>query len=235
MRISLRTGVLLKYSIRQTIINIWQSIKQTFIIIIMQHRSCKIDNDSQVAIVGGGPAGSFFALYLRHFARLQGVDPYITIYQDRSFDALGPKGCKGCAGIISLSLIKDMAELSISPPPEVIQSTIDRFAVHTPYASIDISNPDKDIKIMSVYRGGGPRISHYEKNISFDGWLLRQAENNGIEVKSEKVARIWTGATAGLEAAGKRIDYDLLAPESTPKRSLLTARPTGRPEPTSWP
>ncbi len=177
----------------------------------MKRQSYQLDNDSRVAIIGGGPAGSFFALYLRHFARLQGVHPEITIYQQRSFDALGPKGCKGCAGIISLSLIKDMAELNISPPPEVIQTTIDRFAVHSPYATIDISNPDKDIKIMSVYRGGGPRLSHYEKKISFDGWLLRQAGNNGIEVKNEKVSRIWTGETAGLEAAGKRADYDLLA------------------------
>ncbi|MDP2267929.1 MAG: hypothetical protein Q8K46_02065, partial [Deltaproteobacteria bacterium] len=104
-----------------------------------------------------------------------------------------------------------MAELNISPPPEVIQATIERFAVHSPYASIDISNPDKDIKIMSVYRGGGPRLSHYEKKISFDGWLLRQAENNGISVKSEKVSRIWTGAAAGIEAAEKRTDYDLVA------------------------
>jgi len=170
-----------------------------------------LDSDSRVAIIGGGPAGSFFALYLRHFARLRGINPQITIYQDRSFDALGPKGCKGCAGIISLSLIKNMAELNISPPPEVIQTIIDRFAVHSPYASIDISNPDNDLKIMSVYRGGGPRISHYEKKISFDGWLLRQVENNGIEVINEKVACLWTGELAGIEVAGKRIDYDLLA------------------------
>ena len=177
----------------------------------MKHLNYQLDNDSRVAVIGGGPAGSFFALYLRHFAGLRGFLPHITIYQDRSFDALGPKGCKGCAGIISLSLIKDMAELNINPPPEVIQTSIDRFAVHSPYASIDISNPDKDGKIMSVYRGGGPRTSHYEKKISFDGWLLREAVNTGIEVKSEKVTRIWTGATAGLEVAGKRADYELLA------------------------
>ncbi|MBW6486097.1 MAG: FAD-dependent oxidoreductase [Syntrophobacterales bacterium] len=176
----------------------------------MNHPSYKIDNDSRIAIVGGGPAGSFFALYLRHFARIKGLNPRITIYQDRFFDTLGPKGCKGCAGIISMSLIKNMAELNISPPPEVIQTTIDRFAVHSPYATIDISNPDTDLKIMSVYRGGGPRVSHYEKKISFDGWLLRQAENNGIEVVNERIASLWTGGSAGIEVAGKRIDYDLL-------------------------
>ena len=177
----------------------------------MKSPSYQLNNDSRVAIIGGGPAGSFFALYLRHYARLRGIQPQITIYQERPFDALGPKGCKGCAGIISLSLIKDMAELDISPPPEIIQTIIDSFAVHSPYASIDISNPDKDIRIMSVYRGGGPRISHYEKQISFDGWLLRQAEKNDIEVVNTRITRLWTGEVTGLEVAGKRIDCDLLA------------------------
>ena len=176
----------------------------------MDQKNYEIETGSKVAVIGGGPAGSFFALYLLHFAHRQGIHPEITIYQQRSFDALGPQGCKGCAGIISLSLLKNIAELELTLPPEVIQTRIDRFAVHSPYASIDISNPEKDLQIMSVYRGGGPRVSHYEKKISFDGWLLKQAENSGAVVKNETVSRIWTGSGAGLEAAGKSTDYDLV-------------------------
>ena len=176
----------------------------------MVQRPYQLEDSSRIAIVGGGPAGVFFALYLRHFAQSKGISPAITIFQQRPFDALGPKGCKGCAGIVSQSLLKDMAALNISPPPEVIQAVIDRFAVHSPYASIDISNPEKDFQIMSVYRGGGPRISHYEKKISFDGWLLRQAENQGIEVRNEAVSRIWAGSAAGVEVAGIRSNYDLV-------------------------
>lgn len=176
----------------------------------MERKSYQIDDDSKVAIIGGGPAGSFFALYLLHFARMKGIRPEITIYQQRSFDALGPKGCKGCAGIVSLMFLKNIAELELSIPPEVVQSKIDRFAVHSPYGSIDMSNPEKDMQIMSVYRGGGPRISHYEKNVSFDGWLLRQAENRGARVENEAVSRIRVGSLAEIETGGKRISYDLI-------------------------
>jgi len=129
----------------------------------MERQSYQIVDGSKVAVVGGGPAGSFFALYLLHFARMKGIWPEITIYQERSFDALGPEGCKGCAGVVSLTLLKNIAELDLAIPPEVIQTKIDRFAVHSPYGSIDISNPEKDAQVISVYRGGGPRISHYEK------------------------------------------------------------------------
>ena len=176
----------------------------------MDHKNCLIKTGSKVAIVGGGPAGSFFALYLRHFTELKGIKPEITIYQQRSFDALGPEGCKGCAGIISLSLMKNLAELNLALPPEIIQTAIDRFALHSPYGHIDISNPEKDSSVMSVYRGGGPRISHFEKRISFDGWLLRQAENRGVMVVNETVSRIRTAPRREIEISGKRISFDLV-------------------------
>ncbi len=176
----------------------------------MKYQPCLIGDGSKIAIVGGGPAGSFFALYLRHFARLQGLHPEITIYQQRSFADLGPKGCKGCAGIISPSLMKNLAELNLTLPPEVIQTVIEGFAVHSPHGRIDISNPEKDAPIVSVYRGGGPRISHYEKNISFDDWLLQEAGNNDVDVKKASVSRIWAGSPAGLEVAGERINCELV-------------------------
>ncbi len=176
-------------------------------------QSWQIENGSKIAIVGGGPAGSFFALYLLHFARMKGIQPEITIYQQRSFDSLGPKGCKGCAGILSPSLVKNLAELELDIPDEVIQARIDRFAVHSPYASIDISNPEKDSQILSVYRGNGPRISHYEKDVTFDGWLLRQAEKRGARVENRNVSiiRVSSGEEAEIETAREKIHYDLVA------------------------
>ncbi len=132
----------------------------------------KIETGSRVAIIGGGPAGSFFSLYLRHYAAERGIQPEITIYQPRPFDEVGFRGCKGCAGIISLTLFKNLSELNLTIPDEVIQSRIEHYTVHSPYTSVSISNPEKEIQIVSVYRGAGPRISHFDKPISFDGWLL---------------------------------------------------------------
>ncbi len=123
----------------------------------------------KVAIIGGGPAGSFFALYLLKFARERGIRPGITMYHERDFNDLGPKGCKGCAGIPSPTLTRNLQELNLKLPEEIIRAKIEHYAVHSPYTLVSIANPEKGIDICSVYRGVGPRISHFEYHISVDG------------------------------------------------------------------
>ena len=131
----------------------------------------KLETGSKVAVIGGGPAGSSFALYLQHYAAEKGSHPEVTIYEPRNFKELGSKGCKGCAGILSLSLLRNLGELGLTLPDEIIQSKIEHYAVHSPYSSISISNPKKGAQIASIYRGDGPRKYHYENPISFDDWL----------------------------------------------------------------
>ena len=176
----------------------------------MNQNSARLENGSKVAIVGGGPAGSLFALYLLRYAGEKGIRPEVTIYQQRSFSALGPKGCKGCAGILSASLLKNLGELGLSLPGEVIQSKIAHYIVHSPYTSISISKPEKEIEVASVNRGGGPRISHGESHLGFDGWLLGQAQERGVKVESQAVCRIHLGHEAVIEVAGGKLNYDLV-------------------------
>ncbi len=177
----------------------------------MNKGSNKIETGSKVAIIGGGPAGSFFALYLLHYAMEKGIQPDITIYQERNFNELGPKGCKGCAGILSISLLRNLGELNLAIPEEIIQRGIERYTVHSPHTSITISNPEKGVQIISIYRGGGPRISHYENPISFDGWLLREAQKRGVRVEKQAVSRIYLEQEEPVvEVGGKKLIYDLV-------------------------
>ncbi len=57
----------------------------------------RLESGSRVAVIGGGPSGSFLALYLLHYARQKGLELKVDIYQERAFSRLGPRGCKGCA------------------------------------------------------------------------------------------------------------------------------------------
>lgn len=170
----------------------------------------KIATGSKVAVIGGGPAGSFFALYLQHYAAEKGIHPEVTIYEPRNFKELGSKGCKGCAGILSLSLLRNLGELGLTIPDEIIQSRIEHYAVHSPFTSISISNPEKGAQIVSIYRGGGPSKSHCENPVSFDDWLLGQAQERGARVEKQRVSRVYLEGGARIEVAGRRLEYDLI-------------------------
>ncbi|MBI2861083.1 MAG: FAD-dependent oxidoreductase [Chloroflexi bacterium] len=176
----------------------------------MNKKSAGIDTGSRVAVVGGGPAGSFFALYLLHYARQKGITPEVTIFQRRSFDALGSKGCKGCAGILSLSMQKNLGELGLVIPEHIVMARVKQYAIHTPYTSITISNPSRRFDIISVYRGGGPRLSSYDQPVSFDGWLLDQARQQGARVEEKAVSRVSLQNGASIEAGGEVLQYDLV-------------------------
>lgn len=169
-----------------------------------------IETGSKVAIIGGGPAGSFFALYLMKYAQEVGKRPEITIYEPRNFREPGHKGCKGCAGILSVSLLRNLVELGLALPEEVIQHRIESYTVHSPYSAITFSNPERGTQIFSVYRGSGPRLSHGMSPTSFDGWLLKEAENHGAMVERDRVASIYLGQEAGIEVSDERLNYDLI-------------------------
>ncbi len=59
-----------------------------------------LSNGSQIAIIGGGPAGCFFAHFASRIARDKGIDVNITIFEGKDFCQKGPRGCNMCTGVI---------------------------------------------------------------------------------------------------------------------------------------
>lgn len=192
----------------------------------------KLEKRSRVAVIGGGAAGSFFALFLLHFAREKGLRPEITIYQQRKFDEPGPKGCKGCAGILSASLLRNLEELGLLLPEEIIQARIGQYMVHSPYTTISMANPEKGRPVASVFRGCGPRVSQAEA-ISFDGWLLRMAQMRGARVENQRVRAASVAPELIVEAGGAKITHDLIVLASGVNAPPITIRGAAyRPPPT---
>jgi flavin-dependent dehydrogenase len=81
----------------------------------------KLEDGSEIAVIGGGPAGSFFSYFVLGQARRVGLDLQVDIYEPRRFDESGPSGCNHCGGIISESLVQLLATEGINIPPGVVQ------------------------------------------------------------------------------------------------------------------
>ncbi len=135
-----------------------------------------LQDGSRVCIIGGGPAGSFAALHLLQMAKARGRTLDVTIFEPHApCSAPGPRSCKGCAGILSSGLVRNLAALGLTVPADVIQSELHAYVIHMFGQVITISQPDPARRILSVYRGSGPRQPWGPPVAGFDEFLLAGA------------------------------------------------------------
>ncbi|ODS34782.1 MAG: putative geranylgeranyl reductase [Candidatus Scalindua rubra] len=151
-----------------------------------------LNDGSQIAIIGGGPAGSFFAHFASKFAKERGINVGITIFEGKSFHQKGPRGCNMCGGVISEKLYGELKSQEILIPERCIQREIDGYHFQTQDGYIEVHNPrpSTEKKIVTVYRGDGPMFSQQSESISFDNFLLSHVENMGVNVCSDIVSDV---------------------------------------------
>ncbi len=152
--------------------------------------SLHLQNGDRIGIVGGGPAGSFAALHLIDKARRAKLDLQITIFEPRDFTLPGPIGCNRCAGLLSSRLTRGLKTLQLSLPDDVVQAEIRGYSVHLGDDVVQITQPDPERHIVSVYRGGGPRMLLGPPTASFDAFLLSQAEQRGALICHQRVRKV---------------------------------------------
>ncbi len=172
-----------------------------------------LQDGSSVAVVGGGPAGSFFAYFLIEMAERAGIQLRVDVFEPRDFSLRAPRGCNMCGGIISESLVQNLASEGINLPTEVVQRGIDAYVLHLESGSVRIDTPLHEKRIAAVYRGPGPRDLSSPKWTSFDGHLQKLAAERGARIEPHRVGRI--GRTVDrIEVEAKGVEtrpYDLVA------------------------
>ncbi|MGR3219002.1 MAG: hypothetical protein ACUZ8H_04180 [Candidatus Anammoxibacter sp.] len=151
-----------------------------------------LENGSKIVIVGGGPAGSFFAHFALHLAKEKGIEISVTIFDRRSFTKCGQSGCNMCAGVISESLYEKLKNADIALPDSKVQQVIDGYYFQTQDYGLQLYHPQKEHSphIFTVFRGGGPINRTEHDNVSFDDYLLHHAESQGAEIVNATVREI---------------------------------------------
>jgi flavin-dependent dehydrogenase len=174
--------------------------------------SLTLDDGSRIAVVGGGPAGSFFSYFLLMFAERLGREVSLDIFDPKDFSSRGPLGCNMCGGIISESLVQSLAMEGINLPDNVVQRGIDSYVMHTEVGTRRIDTPTHEKRIAGVHRGGGPRTAREVRWDSFDGYLLNKALAKGARSYRSRVTGLgWRDGKPEVrlgEAAPQA--YDLL-------------------------
>lgn len=172
----------------------------------------RLDSGSRVAVLGGGPAGSFFSYFFLETAHMMGLDVEVDIYEWRDFSRPSPQGCNMCGGVISESLAQMLAVEGLNLPPTVVQRGIDSYVLHMDAGAVRIQTPLQEKRIAVVHRGSGPRDIKESKWRSFDGFLLDQAVAKGaqlIRLRADGV--VWEDSRPRVATKeGTSPPYDLL-------------------------
>lgn len=155
-----------------------------------------LKDGSHVAVIGGGPAGSFFSYFLLDMADRIDLRLKVDIYEPRAFAKPGPVGCNMCGGIISETLVQNLAVDGVYLDSEVVQRGIDAYELHTDVGSVRIATPHDEMRIGAVHRGGGPRDVTEPRWDSFDHHLLANATERGARVVTARVQEM--GRVDGL-------------------------------------
>jgi flavin-dependent dehydrogenase len=155
--------------------------------ISLKNESLILDNGSRVGVIGGGPAGSFFSYFLLQMADRSGINLSVDIYEKKNFCAFGPVGCNMCGGVISESLVQALSVEGIEFPPQVVQRSVDSFVFHSAVESVTLYAPFREMRMATVYRGGGPKGNTNPRWTSFDDYLLNLAAAKGAKVIHERV------------------------------------------------
>jgi len=150
------------------------------------------DNDC-VAIVGGGPAGSFFAIHLLREAKRLNRHLEVVIVEKRGLTDLGAdsfqcRGCNFCAGGISPRLNEILEEQGLVVPEEIIQGRIDHVWIQGQWKNFRLRVP-KGMRMYSVFRGSLPSRRSGRPG-GFDAFLLGEAVKKGARVLYGKVEGI---------------------------------------------
>jgi len=171
-----------------------------------------LEDKSRVAVIGGGPAGTFFSYFLLAMAERVGMDIQVDIIESRDFSRPAPAGCNMCGGIVSESLVQTLATEGINLPSAVIQRGIDSYVLHMDVGSVKIETPLQEKRIGAVHRGAGPRGIQNHRWDSFDGFLLKLAADKGANIVSGRVEEVrWEEGRPTVKVrGGQSVAYDLL-------------------------
>ena len=150
----------------------------------------QLNDNSSIAVVGGGPAGSFFTYFALDFSKRIDLDITIDIYEAKDFTKIGAGGCNHCGGIISESLVQSLASDGIVIPSNIIRNGINTYTLHVEQGKTVIKSPSNEQRIASVFRGCGPKGCLDTSQRSFDDFLLKLCEKNGANIIYEKITNV---------------------------------------------
>lgn len=175
--------------------------------VVEASRTCDalhLSDGARVAVIGSGPAGSLFAYFLLDMAKRIDLSLEVDLWEPRgTFSRTGPTGCNMCGGIVSETLVQNLAIEGVALSPAVVQRGIDSYVLHTDVGRTRIATPLAEMRIGAVHRGAGPKGATSQRWESFDHHLQARALARGARLVASRVERITREEDGLVRVEGK--------------------------------
>lgn len=150
-------------------------------------------NGDSAVVIGGGPAGAFFAIHLLREARSLDRRIDVAIVEKRSpaqptDDCWNCLGCTFCAGGISPRLHQVFEQHGLTVPEDVIQEEVDSVWIHGEWKNFPLRVP-AGMRMYTVFRGSLPG-RRSDASGGFDAFLLGEAVKEGARLVCGEVRTI---------------------------------------------
>ncbi len=140
---------------------------------------------AQVVIIGGGPAGTLFAIHLLRRAGQLRKNIRVAIIEKKReptfcSSPLPPtcrEGCNYCAGGISPRMADALSNMGLSPPESLVQGEVRALTIQSEWKNIELALP-AGRRMFSVFRGSRP-MRRSDRHVNFDSFLLHKAVEEG--------------------------------------------------------
>lgn len=164
-------------------------------------RQISLEDRATIVVVGGGPAGAFFAIKMLRRAKgaARAIEVLILERKRESQDCEPSygfplrEGCNYCAGGISPRLADILDDMGLTLPEEVLQSRVQSLTIHGEWKNIELPIPDGR-RMLSVFRGSRPR-HRAARHVNFDSYLLQKAVEEGAKVVTGEVYEVCRSAS----------------------------------------
>ncbi len=172
------------------------------------------ESENRIVIIGGGPAGSFFAFcLLKESQRLSRKIEVVVIEKKSTLkledNSWWSKGCNFGAGGISPRLSAVMEQAGIHVPPENIRGEINKLWIHGMWKNIPLKVPNL-MNMYSVFRGSLPS-SLKERQRGFDAFLLGKAIEEGARVLQGEALEVSYSGSGGPSVKTKLTSGDVIS------------------------
>jgi flavin-dependent dehydrogenase len=135
-----------------------------------------LQNGGRVVIVGGGPGGAACAIALRRQARSLGREIRVIVYEGKTF--AGARHHNQCVGVVSPPIRQILEDgLGVPFPWHLVQRRIVGYVLHGARRSLCLADTSDE-------------PSYALRRVTFDAYLLEQAEAAGAHVVHSRVTGV---------------------------------------------